>query len=298
MSGYATREYAESLAEFGTPMELPASGGWLLERPIGATGLRDAMGCYPLFACRDWRALGDDIEALGGSLVSVALVADPFGGHDPDLLRRTFPDACIPFKEHFVSDLAVPAEHLGTPHHRRNARRALKLVEVEEVACPSGRVGEWAALYDVLSEHHGITGIRRFSRESFASQLRVPGISMLRASRGGETVGATLWYRHGDVAYYHLGAYREEGYSVGASFALFRRAIELFAARGARWLALGAGAGTAASADDGLSRFKRGWATGTRTAWFCGRVLEPRAYAALSGGAEGYFPAYRRGEFH
>ena len=44
-------------------------------------------------------------------------------------------------------------------------------------------------------------------------------------------------------------------------------------------------------------RFKRGWATGTRTAHFCGRVLDPERYAQLAGAAAtSYFPAYRAGE--
>ncbi|HSS29061.1 MAG TPA: hypothetical protein VLL50_14020, partial [Usitatibacter sp.] len=65
MLGYAHPGYAGSLAEFGTPRELPASGGWLLEREIPGGG-RDAMGCYPLLCCRDWRALREDLDSLEG----------------------------------------------------------------------------------------------------------------------------------------------------------------------------------------------------------------------------------------
>ena len=54
MSGYMHLGYAESLVEFGTPRELPRSGGWVLERQIPGFSYRDAMGCYPLFACQDW----------------------------------------------------------------------------------------------------------------------------------------------------------------------------------------------------------------------------------------------------
>jgi hypothetical protein len=49
-----------------------------------------------------------------------------------------------------------------------------------------------------------------------------------------------------------------------------------------------------ASADDGLSRFKAGWATGRRTAWFGGRIGDRAAYDALAAGRQAaYFPAYR-----
>jgi hypothetical protein len=35
VTGYAHRSYVESLAEFGEPLELPLSRGWLLSRPVG-----------------------------------------------------------------------------------------------------------------------------------------------------------------------------------------------------------------------------------------------------------------------
>jgi lipid II:glycine glycyltransferase (peptidoglycan interpeptide bridge formation enzyme) len=109
----------------------------------------------------------------------------------------------------------------------------------------------------------------------------------------------TLWYVLGNVGYYHLGAYNHAGYELRASFALFWRAIEHFAAKGLRWLNLGAGAGLEGSSTDGLSRFKRGWSTGT--AYFCGRIFDRAKYSEVvkaSGvSAADYFPAYRKGEF-
>jgi hypothetical protein len=65
-----------------------------------------------------------------------------------------------------------------------------------------------------------------------------------------------------------------------------------------RWLNLGAGAGLQAGGDDGLTRFKRGWSTGTRQSWFCGRIFDQRRYdrAVRGAGSGSYFPAYRHGE--
>jgi hypothetical protein len=110
-----------------------------------------------------------------------------------------------------------------------------------------------------------------------------------------------LWYVQHEVGYYHLGAYNQRGYALQASFGLFWRAIDYFATKGLRWLNLGAGAGTETPTDSGLSKFKRGWATGTRTAYFCGRIFDPVTYREITeaGGctATDYFPAYRQGEF-
>ena len=54
-------------------------------------------------------------------------------------------------------------------------------------------------------------------------------------------------------------------------------------------------------AEDGLTRFKRGWTDATRPVFFCGRILDEDKYAALCAargqGPTEYFPAYREGEF-
>ena len=78
MNGYLSPLYAESLAEFGTPLHLPRSGGWLLVRPIPESTEHDAVGCYPLFNCRNWPALDSDLEGLAAQAVAVSLVVDPF----------------------------------------------------------------------------------------------------------------------------------------------------------------------------------------------------------------------------
>ena len=300
-SGYAHPAYVASLAEWGAARLLPRSGGWLLERPIAGQPLRDAMGPYPLFACRDWTALGDDLESIGRSLVSVALVADPFGPPDAEVLRRCF-DRVVALKQHFVVDLGLPPGSGVDRHHRRSARLALREVRVDRVEDPPGFAPEWWELYQRLIDRHAIRGLPAFSRAALTLQLGVPGITVLRARREGETVGATLWYRQGDVIYYHLGAYTDAGYQTRASFALFWTALEWFTAAGARWLDLGGAAGAGRPADDdGLARFKRGWSTVERTAYFCGRVFDAEAYQRLTGGRDPsgapYFPAYRAGEF-
>ena len=111
----------------------------------------------------------------------------------------------------------------------------------------------------------------------------------------------TLWYVQNGVAYYHLGACTDEGYHLRATFALFRKALDHFAACGLTHANLGAGAGICTSPDDGLSRFKRGWSTTVRTAYLCGRIFDCEKYDQLTRmrgvGSNNYFPAYRWGEF-
>ena len=299
LASYAHPGYAASFAEFGAPIELPRSRGWLLARPIGTSGLLDAMGCYPLFDCADWNGLAADLEACARTFVSVALVTDPFGAYDEALLRETFERVSV-FKQHFIADLTRPIDARAPYQHRYNARRALRRVAVDDPAPTSTCLDEWCNLYEQLAARRGIAGIRRFSRASFAAQFRLPGLVVLRAREGNTTVGMHLWLVDGDVARSHLSASSDRGYQLSSSYALHWSANEYFAGK-VRWLALGSGAGLTADATDGLSIFKRGWATGTRPAYLCGRICDPDRYADLAraAGSAGtnYFPAYRLGEF-
>jgi hypothetical protein len=294
-AGYACREYADSLAEFGELVELPASGGWLLAREVPRSECFDAMGPYPLFACQNWAALGDDLEALADRFVCASLVTDPFAAASPELLHAAFPDVCFSYKQHFVTDLSRPLDAVTPSHHRRNVRKALRSVDVQQSSADGEALTEWLGLYDQLIERHAITGIARFSPRAFERQMCVPGFTAFAAFAGDACCGMTLWYVAGDVAYYHLAAYSDCGYELGASFALFATALAHFAKAGLRWAALGAGAG-ATAADSGLTRFKQGWATGTRPVYFCGRILQPERYRDLTARippGSNYFPAYR-----
>ena len=144
--GYLSARYARALSEFGAPRALPRSGGWLLERDIPEAQGRDAMGCYPIFACRDWRLLATDLAELEEHLVSVALVADPFGDHDRALLENCF-DFLRPFKEH-CTDIAI-----GRKYRREKIAGSAANVDYRrgsrEVVCVDDR----RCLFAVVTDH-------------------------------------------------------------------------------------------------------------------------------------------------
>ncbi len=257
------------------------------------------MGPYPLFSCRDWSALREDIEAAAERFVCVHLVTDPFGNYAAEDLGRCFPDVCRPFKQHVVVDLQRSPPSSVSGHHRRYAGKALRELRVEVCHEPASDLATWVDLYGNLMSRRGIRGLATFSEESFARQLRVPGLVAMRATQGDVVVGMVLWYLRGSVGYYHLGACSERGYRSWASFGIFWTAIEYFSGR-LEWLDLGGAAGARGCADDGLWRFKSGWSRTTRTAYLCGRVLDRGAYRRLTIARPldgGYFPAYRAGEF-
>jgi hypothetical protein len=280
---------------------LPRSGGWILRREIPESDLFDGMACYPLLSCVDWGGLGADLAELRKDLVSFCAVIDPFAPATLDALQDCFTTRLIPFKEHLVVDLSSEIERTVCAHHRRYARKALETLEIERCPTPPDHLEEWSELYACLVKRHRIQGIRTFSRKAFAAQLQVPGCVAFRARRHGQTVGMLLWYEEGALATYHLGACNAAGYHGHASFGLFWKALEHFSGRGLRWLNLGGGAGIVGDEEEGLSSFKRGWANCARPAYFGARIFQPDAYEALVQARgiepEGYFPAYRAGEF-
>lgn len=293
-SGYLHANYAQSFVAHGAPYYLPAAQGWILRRPVAGTAYWDAMGCYPFFACNDWSGLATDLAQLSPDCVSLTLVTDPLATLDLASLRPAFSHLLQPYKEHFIVNLERPLAL--NSHHRRNLRQALAQLTVAPCD-PVTAFDEWVRLYDYLIERHQITGLAAFSRAAFARQWQVPGLTILRASHHGETVGMTLWFSDEDRVYYHLAAYSPRGYELKASYALFHCAIDHFTNAGAHWIALGAGAGTHNDGSDGLTRFKRGWANETRPVYLCGRIINQSAYATLTATVPAlpndFFPLYR-----
>jgi hypothetical protein len=294
-TGYLHATYAQSLSEVGRPVLLPRSRGWIIERTIPSSASIDAMGCYPLFCCEDWTLLKDDLSEIENELVSLVLVTDPFGNWTSEGLNETFPDLCRPYKMHNVVDLtSVPPKTLNS-NHTRNIKRALDRVEIEVLSEPAQYLRKWKGLYANLVARHEITGVPAFSESSFELQFETPGLWAFGARRDDVIVGIALWYQHGDCAYYHLGAYSDEGYNLSASFGIFWTAIEFFKNNGLRLLDLGAGLDP--EGKDGLARFKRGWANAERPVYLCGRIFDRTAYTVLTAASidktQTFFPAYR-----
>lgn len=300
LTGYLHPAYAASFEEFGQARELPGCGGWILERAIPGFDDRDAMGCYPLFACQDWSRLQQDLDEIGDDLVCLGLVTDPFGNYDEADLRRCFSDVAYPFKDHYIIDYKIWKDRTYDIDTRREIRNAFKNLEVEICSDPHLYLEEWIRLYKLLVERYKINSLRAFSRLSFTRQFDTPGLLMYRAYHQDQTVGIALAYIQGDGAFLHLIGVDEAGYKLGASYALYSTAIEHLAGV-ARWLDLGGTPGVAEGQRDGLKYFKMHWATGMRPTYFCGRIFNPRRYSAIADArglvGEKYFPSYRYGEF-
>jgi hypothetical protein len=286
---YARIEYARA---FGlATIDVPEWKTALLRRAIPSLDLEDALGCYPLCVIAPEADLESGLARLrAAGLVTVALVPDPVTGPALEVLSTAFP-VCRFFKTHYLIDRAagpVPP----SASHQRWIRKALRECEVLPVRLLES-LGDWARLYGATVERHAITGLQKFSPAYFAALAEMQEVEAVAARVDGKTVAMALWVRSQEVVYYHLGASDARGYETQAMYGLFAAAQEYFAE--SRIIHLGGAAGVAPEKEDGLARFKRGFANREVGAYFCGAGLDPGRYAALSKGREDtvFFPAYR-----
>jgi len=295
LQGYYSKQYALAIASGRNIVSLEHSGSWWIQQPLHDLAFFDYVAPYPLCCCADWRLLKADVRDLHqiDGLVSVYFTTDPFGNWTVEELKDCFPDVCRVFKDHFVIDLRLAKDTYISKHHKRRITKLAKSVDVEVTLEPITKLPEWLKLYNHLKQRHSIKGVTAFSIESFELQLQIPGVVAFIASIANEIVGMVLFYVMGHVAYYHLGAYSYQGYGNSVSYSLFDQAIDYFKAKSPNWINLGASGGME-KRDDGLTRFKSGWASGTKPVYFCGNIINANIYKHLSKGTESnYFPAYR-----
>lgn len=288
MHPYASGQYA---AAFGLETrELRQARSHVLVRPIAGDARRDVMGCYPLFVFDPVEGLAEDFGALAGEgLVSFVGVTDCMTQPDERFLARHF-DRVTPFKVHNVYDASLPGADYSK-HHQERVRKAHRKCETRVVPL-ADHLDAWCACYDTLVARKGITGIQAFPRAYFEALARMEQAVLVAAFAQGEFVSGHIWMRHRGVVYAHLAASNEMGYKLLSSFAIYDFAIQMF--RADNLIDLGGGAGTEDSETDGLTLFKKGFANAERRNHLVGKVLDPAAYARLSGdGGAAYFPAYR-----
>jgi hypothetical protein len=289
---YGRVSYAAAIAEAeGWELEdVPEWSTAMLLRPIPGDG-RDAAGPYPR-APIPWGAdVQGGLERLRRlGLVSAVLVPDPLFAPPGDELAAAFP-LCRPFKTHFVVDREAGG-YAPSKHHRYEIRRAPGRCAIEAVQL-GDHLADWTRLYAGLAERHEIRGPAAFSDGYFALLTVDAAYRTFAARVDGRIAAMAIWFEYDGVAVNHLGASDGAGYAAGASYALYDVAIEHYAQ--CVRLDLGGAAGVAEAADDGLARFKRGFANAEATAFLCGAVLDQAAYARLvqNHPPSNFFPAYR-----
>jgi hypothetical protein len=299
LTGYSHPLYVASLEEFGIPRYLTGCQGWILEREIPGSPDRDGMGIYPLFFCENWDLLMDDFEELKNELVSISLVIGPFSKFPYEKYSQYF-EILRPYKDHYILDLSLPLNETVSKGHRRSARRALKNLEVENVVPTESGLDAWTPLYEELVKRHQIKGIRAFSRQSFEKQMSIPGTIYFQVTHQGCVVGGNIYYLGNEVAYAHLSAFSEEGYRLGAPYAVKWFALQ-YLSQVVRWVNFGGSTGSNPDHPTGLDYFKMGWSSQTGKSYFCGKILKEQKYKELilqkQAGETNWFPAYRLGEF-
>jgi lipid II:glycine glycyltransferase (peptidoglycan interpeptide bridge formation enzyme) len=172
-------------------------------------------------------------------------------------------------------------------------------MDVEICLQPELYLHDWIRMYDHLIKKHNIENINAFSRECFEIQLSIPGMVMFVGKQEGETVGAALVLIHNQVAYFHLSAFSDKGYSIRAAYGIRWKALAYGYEHGIRYFSHGGAAGLQDDPKNGLAEFKRGWSNERRTVYLCGRVFDRQIYESLclryQSPSTDYFPCYRGG---
>jgi len=289
---YATQAYAQVLARPGLEaIDVPVWRSSVLRRPIAGSAGFDATGCYPV------TIIEDDVDVLAGldalreaGMLSLVLVTDPYIRPELAQLESAF-DFVRPFKTHYIREGGM-AEAAYSKHHRNELARATAQVRRIDL---TEYLTDWCRLYDCLVSRRKIIGMAAFSGDSFRRLAELPGLVSFGAFVADELVGAHLWIVGNNRVHSHLAATDEVGLSSGASYALYDAAIRCFG--DVETIDFGGGAGLQDDPDNGLSRFKRGFANRTGMAYLCGKILNPEQYETLCAttGTAGntYFPAYR-----
>lgn len=293
---YARPDYAAALGHIGRPVAVPEWDAWVLARATPCGTREDAVGVYPMTVISAEADLAAGLARLKASgLVSVVLVAGDRLGPQPVALESAF-DIARPFKTHQVLDRDVgPLAH--GKHHRYEIKRALGRVVAVEIAL-GDHLPAWEALYGELTARHGLGVAHVFPPQHYALLAALPGVRTFAAFIEDRMVSAHVFVTHAGQAVSHLAASTAEGYAAGAAYAVNDLAVRTLA--DCRVINFGGGAGMNDNPNDGLVRFKKGFANSAAPAWLCGAVLDAQAYQALSADSldadsvdSGFFPAYR-----
>ncbi|MFO0388476.1 MAG: hypothetical protein ACK502_01975 [Alphaproteobacteria bacterium] len=293
MHPYATVAFAESLAHWGKPFEVPEWGGGVMLREISA-GLQDAAGIYPI------TPLNKNADIAGGlarlrdvGLVSVVLVLDDFHRLHMNTLKEHF-DTVDSFKPHYLYR-PEKGEMIYGSHHKRAVKTAYKHVKVDVLDLRK-HVHEWAELYDALIAKLGLSGLHAFPLAHHQQIAGIQGMVAIGAWMGDELVSCHIWADDGEYVHSHLVASNDKGYESRAAYAVNDTSLRYFSGR--KLLNFGGGAGNSVGSDDGLARFKKGFSNDTAESYICGAILDKEKYQQLVNARKfnvpvRFFPAYR-----
>jgi hypothetical protein len=291
--GYKSTAYRQALSGLGRAVAFGSGHGFLIARPIAATGFEDLIGPYPFLSTDEWPAVLDALGAFSGPFVALSFVADPFCPLALNDFRARF-DVARVLNEQYIVDLREAQS--PSRHHRKKLRSARSGLTMALRAPEAEDAAKFEGLYATLVGRKLIRDFRAFDGEALRAQVQVPGAMIVEARIDDALAGMDLYYLDGDHAHAHLSAYSEVGYAQSVSYPMMAYAIAELAAY-AKKLNLG---GAPSMGGDGIRHFKSGWTTTTRPSFLCGRVLDRVAYRSLVGGPldpSEYFPAYRLGEF-
>ncbi len=294
-TGYQHPGYARSFSGNAQIKRLEHSGGWLLRRPVNNQGIEDLCNAYPMFVGDNVTALAVDLAAMDHTQVaSIILRSDPFDDYSITGGLPGF-DIVRPFKHHYIASLERPWRSFVRKSSRKVAARVRQQFEFSCVPQPSTRAHTLWQLHQLMLEKQGANKAL-WTSEIIAAQLVLPGVTVFEVSDTTQTHAIACFMAVADRVYAHLLGVTEEGRAQNIIHGIYAYALDYFRDQ-ARYIDFGSNAGLADDPEDGLSCFKQGWCSETRTSYLCGKILNPSLYTELcyqhGVSSATFFPAYR-----
>lgn len=295
---YNSGEYCRCLEDFGTPVPLDPTCGFLLGRTIPGTGLADLISSYPVHTLVDAQGLAGSLRSTAtGRFVTATIVTDPLS---PDTADERGWDFAKPWKTHLVLDTEKPGACLFPDKVRYYAKRSSSRFGFRVEFRRDGKqelLPDWLRLWELLTERHLLKGLKALSARYFERlfALEQPVLAILSDDEGVHSIH--VWITQGELAWSHLHASDARAYECSANYMLYSEELEWLAGIGCRRCLLGSASGS--GGEDGLFRFKKQFSNSSAENHLLGLIIDRAAYSELTGSPVhdgGYFPAYRRGE--
>ena len=292
MSGFYQAGFSESL---GPNILLTQSDSYLNKRVIGTTGHYDLVFPYPMFAGRNFSAIGQDIRSLSQSdAVSMTIRSDAFFEKTVSQTEAVW-DWFRPFKTHHITNLSKPWRDKAARNAKRYEVRARRTFTFSEVLNPAFYASDLRRLNSIILNRKRVTNTSIIAETILRQQLGLSGARLFRASDSNGIQGLAFFMVTEKRAYAYMIGATDEARSNNVIYGLYGYALDSFQ-DAMDYVDFGGVPGTSDDQSHPIAQFKQLWTNETAQSFICGKVFRPDVYKNLSKAHPtshvNFFPAY------
>lgn len=292
MSGFYQAGYSESL---GPNILLTHSDSYLNKRVIGTTDHYDLVSPYPMFAGRNFSAIGQDIRSLSETdAVSMTIRSDAFFEKTVGQTESVW-GWFRPFKTHYITNLSKPWRDTAARNAKRYEERARRTFTFSEVLNPAFYASDLRRLNSIIVNRKRGTNTKIIAEKVLKHQLGLSGARLFKASNSNGIQGLAFFMVTEKRAYAYMIGATDEARSNNVIYGLYGFALDIFQNEMDN-VDFGGVPGTSDDQSHPIAQFKQLWTNETAQSFICGKVFRPDVYKKLSEAHPtshaNFFPAY------